>query len=193
MNPLRAHLLRTLVMLVLLALAGVTAAPLRAAELARPEGPVVVTVAGNIQHSNREPFDAQKDLFLKYHERSFEKAAQFDIAMLEALGLQAVEIVLEAWPEPVYVQGPYLRDLVAAVGGSGSRITLVALDGYASEISWEELQTLDWVVGTRQDGRPLGLGQRGPLWVVYTYPDGRALSAEDELRWPWATFYIEIN
>jgi hypothetical protein len=29
--------------------------------------------------------------------------------------------------------------------------------------------------------------------VVYSYPDGRALTAEDELRWPWATFYIEIE
>ena len=166
---------------------------LRAAELARPEGPVVVTVAGNIENSNRPAFDAARDLFLKYHEHSFEKAAAFDTAMLEALGLHTVEIDLEAWPEPVYVQGPYLRDLLGAVGAKGKAITLVALDGYASEISWEDLQKLDWIVGIRQDGQPLGLGQRGPLWVVYTYPDGRALTAADELRWPWATFYIEIN
>ena len=69
------------------------------------------------------------------------------------------------------------------------------------EISWlwkfhavhHSVQALDWIVGIRQDGRDLGLGERGPLWVVYTYPDGRKLSTDDELRWPWATFYIEIN
>ncbi|WP_193369436.1 hypothetical protein [Pelagibius marinus] len=165
----------------------------QAAELERPEGAVVVTVAGAIENTNRPAFDANKDFFLKYHERSFEKAVEFDTAMLAALGMHAVEINLDAWPEPVYVQGPYLRDLVGAVGGAGKTVTLVALDGYASEISWDDLQGLDWVVGLRQDGRPLGLGQRGPLWVVYTYPDGRALTADDELRWPWATFYIEIK
>ena len=164
-----------------------------AAELPAPSGTVVVTVAGNIQNTNRGPFDPAVDLFLKYHERSFDKAAAFDLAMLEDLGMHTVEIVLEGWPEPVTLEGPTLRDLVAAVGGTGSGVTLLALDGYGSEITWDELQALDWIVGIRQDGKPLALGQRGPLWVVYTHPDGRALTAEDELRWPWATFYIEIH
>ncbi len=168
-------------------------APLQAAELSRPSGAVVVTVAGAIENSNRPAFDPNKDFFLKYHERKFDKAAEFDSAMLEALGMQTVEIKIDAWPEPVYVQGPYLRDLLSAVGASGQTVALVALDGYASEISWADVEALDWVVGIRQDGKPLGLGQRGPLWVVYTYPDGRALTAADELRWPWATFYIEIK
>lgn len=176
----------------LLALPGL-AAPLEAAELERPDEAVVVTLAGKIRNTNRPAYDPAKDLFLKYHERRFDKAAEFDRPMLEALGLHTVEIDLEAWPEPVYVEGPYLRDLVAAVGGEGKTISLLALDGYASEISWDELQALDWIVGLRQDGKLLGLGQRGPLWIVYTYPDGRALTAEDELRWPWATFYIEIK
>ncbi|MGD1879798.1 MAG: hypothetical protein ACFB13_20125 [Kiloniellaceae bacterium] len=174
-------------------LLGLAAPAARAAELEAPRGPVVVTVGGNIQHTNRGPFDPDQDLFLKYHERSFTRAAAFDRAMLEGLGLHAVTIALQGWPDPVTLEGPYLRDLVAAVGGAGRTVTLVALDGYGSEISWADLQGLDWIVGLRQDGRPLGLGQRGPLWVVYTYPDGRALTMEDEGRWPWATFYIEIE
>ncbi|HEY9566472.1 MAG TPA: hypothetical protein VIR38_00160 [Thalassobaculum sp.] len=164
-----------------------------AAELAAPEGAVVVTVAGAIENTNRGAFDPDRDLFLKYHDRSFTKAAAFDRAMLEGLGLHQVEIALDGWPEPVRLEGPRLKDLVAAVGGAGERITLVALDGYASEISRAELEGLDWIVGLRRDGRDLGLGERGPLWIVYSYPDGRKLTAEDELRWPWATFYIEIE
>jgi hypothetical protein len=173
----------------LLGLPGATAA----ADLPAPEGAVVVTVAGNIRNTNRGAFDPEKDLFLKYHEVSFEKAAAFDRAMLEALGLHEVEIAFEGWAEPVRLQGPRLKDLVEAVGGEGQTVSLMALDGYASEIAWADLEALDWIVGIRQDGRDLGLGQRGPLWVVYSYPDGRKLTAEDELRWPWATFYIEIK
>src|SRR3546814_6659251 len=92
-------------------------------------------------------------LFLKYHDVSFDKAAAFDRAMLEELGMHAVEIAFEGGPAPVLVEGPRLKDLVAAVGGEGSTVSMMALDGYASEISWDELQALDWIVGIRQDGR----------------------------------------
>lgn len=164
-----------------------------AADLPAPEGAVVVTVAGNIANTNRGAFDADADLFLNYHGVSFDKAAAFDRAMLEALGMHEVEVAYEGGPAPVRVTGPRLADLVAAVGGEGETVSLMALDGFASEISRADLEALDWIVGIEQDGRPLGLGQRGPLWVVYTYPDGRALTADDEMRWPWATFYIEIR
>src|SRR3546814_13399793 len=62
-----------------------------AAELAAPEGAVVVTVAGAIENTNRGAFDPDRDLFLKYHDRSFTKAAAFDRAMLEGLGLHQVD------------------------------------------------------------------------------------------------------
>lgn len=179
--------------LVALAVAFLSAAPAAAAELEKPDFPVVVTVAGKIANTNRPPYDPTADLFLKYHERSFDKAAAFDIPMLEALGMHAVELEIPGWPEPVVVEGPYLKDLLAAVGAEGDTVSLVALDGYASELNMSDVEALDWIVGLRADGQPLGLGQRGPLWVVYSYPDGRALTAEDELRWPWATFYIEIE
>jgi len=164
-----------------------------AAELEAPGGPVVVTVAGNIENTNRPPYDAGTDLFLKYHEKTFDKAVEFDYAMLEALGLQEVEIKVPAWDAPVHLEGPRLEDLLAAVGGTGRSITLVALDGYASAITWADVTALNWIVGIRRDGEYLGLGQQGPLWVVYTYPDGRPLTDDDELRWPWATFYIEVE
>jgi hypothetical protein len=82
---------------------------------------------------------------------------------------------------------------MAAVGAGGKTATVVALDGFASEISWADISSLNWIVALKRDGAYLGLGQRGPLWIVYTYPDGRPLTAEDELRWPWAAFYIEID
>lgn len=179
--------------LAVIALLGLAVPAPWAAELAAPQSAVVVTVAGAIQHTNRGPFDPNADFFLKYHEVSFEKAAAFDRPMLQQLGMHQVEIAFDGWPAPLRLEGPRLRDLVAAVGGAGQSVSLMALDGYASEISWADLEALDWIVGIRQDGRELGLGQRGPLWVVYTYPDGRKLTPDDELRWPWATFYIEIR
>ncbi|MEQ8356063.1 MAG: hypothetical protein RH942_11045 [Kiloniellaceae bacterium] len=165
----------------------------QAAELGKPEGPVVLTLAGEIQNTNRPAFDTSRDLFLKYQGKEFSAAAEFDYAMLEALGMHQVEISIPAWPAPVRLEGPRLQDLMAAVGAGGKTALLVALDGFASEISWAEVTALDWIVGIKRDGKYLGLGQRGPLWVVYSYPDGRDLTDDDELRWPWATFYIEVD
>ena len=170
-----------------------TAAPAGAVELEAPKGPVVVTLAGAIANTNRPPYDEKSDLFLKYHEKSFAKAAAFDYAMLEALGTQQVEIKVPAWAVPVRLEGPRLADLLAAVGAEGKTVSLVALDGYASELTRDEVTALNWIVGIKRDGQYLGLGQQGPLWVVYTYPDGRVLSDDDELRWPWATFYIQVD
>src|SRR5690606_21599962 len=101
------------------------AAPMAAAaDPAAPEGAVVVTVAGNVANTNRGAFDADADLFLNYHGVSFDKAAAFDRAMLEALGMHEVEVAYEGGPAPVRVAGPRLADLVAAVGGESETVSL---------------------------------------------------------------------
>lgn len=164
-----------------------------AATLEAAQGPVVLTVAGAVSNTNRPAFSEAEDAFLNYHEKSFERAAEFDRAMLEALGTVKAEIAFAGWPAPVVFEGPLLADVLAAAGAAGRDITVVALDGFGSEISAVDLQAYEWIVGLKRDGRYLKIGQRGPLWVVYRRRDGKAPSAEDELRWPWAAFFIEVR
>ena len=166
---------------------------LQAAELGKPTGPVVLTIAGNIDASNRGAFDKNKDSFLNYHDKTFEKAVEFDITMLEALGMHEIALGIEGWPVHATVEGPRLKDVLAAAGASAKEVTIVALDGFGSQISAEDIERLDWIVGVKADGNYLGIGERGPLWVVYDYSDGRPLTMEDEQRWPWAAFYIEVE
>ena len=167
--------------------------PSRAAEPATPTGQVVLTIAGNIAASNRPAFDDFEDGFLKYHDKSFARAVSFDLAMLEALGMQSVTIDIDAWPRPARFEGPWLTDVLAAAGASGKDVTLFALDGFGSALSAADVAAFDWIVGVKRDGRYLDIGQRGPLWVVYQRRDGKPVTDEDEQRWPWATFYIEVN
>lgn len=167
--------------------------PPRAAEPATPTGQVVLTIAGNISTSNRPAFDEFEDGFLKFHDKSFARAMAFDLAMLEALGMRTVTIDIDAWPKPARFEGPRLADLLAAAGATGKDVTLFALDGFGSELSAADVAAFDWIVGVKRDGRYLDIGQRGPLWVVYKRRDGKRLTDEDEQRWPWATFYIEVK
>ncbi len=165
----------------------------QADDLAAPTGAVVLTVAGKVGTTNRGPFRPFDDAFLDYHERTFVSAAEFDYEMLEKLGLHEVEIELGGWPAPQVLQGPWLRDVLAAAGAQTVTVTALALDGFAVEIMPEDLALHDWMVAIKRNGAYLRLGQRGPIWIVYGSKDGAPLTAEDEARWPWAVFYLEVD
>src|SRR5262249_42438221 len=184
-------MLRRLIMIWLIGLTWLvhTAA---AANSPSPAGAPILTVVGKISQINRPPFDKLEDLFFAYHERSFAKAYAFDLAMLEALGMKRVTIAYEGWPEPLEVEGPFLRDVLAAAGASEGTVATLALDGFATELSASDLAAEDWIVAIKENGRYLGIGQRGPTWVLYARRDGKMATAEDEQRWPWAVFLIEV-
>lgn len=189
MNRTRLRILITGFAAVLLSMA-----PLgQAGGSAQPAGAVVLTVTGKITQTNRQGFDASRDLFFKYHDRTFENAYELDRPMLEALGMRKTAVSYTGWPQPVTVEGPLLRDVLAAAGAEPQKIRITALDGFAVDLGPEEMEEQDWIVALKADGRDLGIGQRGPLWVLYARRDGKSATEEDEARWPWAAFLIEIE
>ena len=164
-----------------------------AAELSPADGPVILTIVGEIENTNRPFFDAFRDPFINYHERSFEKAAEFGASMLEALGMHEIEVSYEDWPEPVLPAGPRLDDVLAAVGAEPEALAVLALDGFAVDIESDSLAKEQWIVAIRQGDVPMGLGQRGPAWVVFDPGDDKSITAEEEGSWPWAAFSIEVK
>ena len=166
----------------------VPAAPPAAADVSKPSGTVVLTVAGNIGNSNRPAYDSWRDDLLKYHEYEFDKAFEFDRAMLESLGMSEVRIDRGDWPTAVTFSGPLLRDVLKTAGWRGGELVTLSLDGYSRRIPRAEVEALHWVLATRADGRPLGIGGRGPLWLLFDPTGDRPASEEDE--GPWALFFI---
>lgn len=164
-----------------------------AADLPPATGPVILTISGNIEQTNRPPFDEFEDVLTYFHERSFDKAVEFDRAMLEALGTHEVEVNYVEWPTTFRFEGPYLSDVLELVGANPTMLTVVALDLFASEISKEDLGSHDWIVALKRDGEYLRLGQHGPVWVVFDPGPDKEITAEEEGTWPWAAFYIEVE
>ena len=164
-----------------------------AADLPPATGPVILTVSGNIEQTNRPPFDESEDVLTYFHERSFDKAVEFDRAMLEALGMHEYEVNYEEWPEAILFEGPRLSDVLELVGAKPTMLTVVALDLFASEISKEDLGNHEWIVALKRDGEYLRLGQHGPVWVVYDPGPDKEITSEEEATWPWAAFYIEVE
>jgi len=157
-----------------------------------PAGPVVLTVAGNISTANRLGYDEQRDMFLKHHKRTFDKAFVFDRAMLERLGVREVRAVAD-WAGPKTASGPLLVDVLKAAGCRGKVLDMLALDGFRFRLSEEEVEAREWVVATRAGGRPLGIGDRGPLWLVFDPPGDPPATAKEIGLGPWALFFIECR
>lgn len=156
-----------------------------------PSGPVVLTVAGSVAKTNRPPYDEKRDMFFKYHKRPFDKAFVFDRPMLEGMGVAEVRVDDTNWGGPRNATGPRLADVLNAAGCRGRALDALALDGFRFKLSEADVKARDWIVATRAGGRPLGIGDRGPLWLVFDPPGSRPARAKEIGLGPWALFFIE--
>lgn len=123
---------------VVLVLAFATAA--NAQSLKAPIGPVILTVTGKIAQTNRGAFDESKDIFFKNQQVKFDRAAAFDIAMLEALSQKTIEADYPQGGALHKFQGPLLRDVLKAVGADGRVVKVLAIDGYNQDIDMREIE-----------------------------------------------------
>jgi hypothetical protein len=146
-----------------LALGGLVAlAPLsvRASDLAQPTGEVLLSVTGDIANTNADG------------------AALFDRAMLEALPSVTIQ-TQTIWTEGLQTfTGVQLVDLAAFVGTDAESLRATAVNDYAVSIPSE-----DWVDGGPilaylNNGAPMSLRDKGPLWVIYPYDSKPAYQSE---------------
>lgn len=165
----------------------------RAGEVSAPTGMTLLTVGGEVANWNRGPVHEKRDGFLAFHEIRFNRAMAFDRAMLDALEQGRVTAAPPQVPGPAVFTGPTLKALLTATGTDPETLLVLALDGYAVELSRADRVAQDWIVATEVDGRPLPIGGTGPLWLVHSPAQGPAPSEEEEQRWVWAIFYMGID
>lgn len=169
----------------------------QAADLAHPKGAVVLTVHGKIKNTNRGALNEFEDAFFKFGSVSFDKAAEFDLAMLEKLGMKTLSVKYDTWPKAYTFEGPLLADVLKAAGAIGQTIKVYALDGYGAEIPLTDLRQYGVLLALKADGKYLGLGGlggRGPTWVVYPRDDQHPdLKSQDDAKWVWSALRIEVE
>lgn len=159
-----------------------------------PVGAVILTASGAIEKSNRGPYNPKRDLFFKYHEVSFEKAFEFDRETLLLLGIHSVTVHPPEIDKPVTLQGPTLKSVLRLLGAENAQyIRFLGLDGFATELNAEDIASKDWIVAVDAGRKPLEIGGEGPVWVVFTPANPPKATEEEQARWPWAVFYMEIK
>ena len=104
--------------------------------------------------------------------------AQFDMKMLEKLPQKSFTTQTPWYPNAVTFTGPLLRDVLAAVGAKGTKITAVALNDYKTEIPLEDATRHDVIVARLMNNRPMPVREKGPLFIVYPFDTKAELRSE---------------
>jgi hypothetical protein len=159
----RLALLATLALLLLGAPAG------RAADaLPKPTGKVLLTVSGAIDRTNAPG------------------KAQFDLAMLQALGLDRATTTTN-WTDGKQVfEGVLARKVLDAVGAHGTTVAAAAIDDYSVDIPIADFRDYPVLLALTMNGTAMTAKDKGPIWIVYPRDDYAALhDPKMDLRWVW--------
>jgi hypothetical protein len=164
------------------------------------QGPVLLTITGQIGHANRGPFDPVADQMMGKQKISFSKAYAVDYAALTRLPQHAIVPTLEYDAKPHRLRGPRLLDVLALAGARPAaqhKLVLRAVDGYAAIVTVEEARRKAFILATHLDGQPMPLGGLGPLWAVYDadrVPEAAARPLGERFAaCPWALYHIDIQ
>jgi hypothetical protein len=163
-------------------------------------GPILLTITGDIQRSNRGALDPVRDQMMFKQKLAFTKACALDFAAIAALPQHSIRPTLEYDGKPHTLRGPLLRDVLALAGvqpGAAGKLLLRAVDGYAAAVPMAQLRAWGFIVATQLDGRPMALGGLGPLWAVYDadrVPEMAARPVNERFgACPWALYHIEVQ
>ncbi|AZN36338.1 hypothetical protein [Iodobacter ciconiae] len=116
-----------------------------------PNGKVVLVVSGVVSQQNRG------------------KDAVFTMEMLTKLPQHSFVSRTPWYEKPVKFTGPLLRDVLAAAGAKGEKISAIALNDYRVEIPFQDLIKFPMVVARLLDDKPMAIRDKGPLFIVYPF------------------------
>jgi hypothetical protein len=120
--------------------------------------------------------------------------AQFDLPMLEKLGITQRKTAT-AWTEgqPVF-EGVLMSALLDQVGATGDKVTVVALNDYKVDIPMSDFRNYPVILAYRMDGQALRVKDKGPLWIIYPANEFPELNnKQTQNKWVWQVKEIQIN
>ncbi len=144
--------------------------------LAKPSGPVILTVTGHIAQTNAPG------------------RAEFDRAMLETLGIETLTTTTSWTDGPQRFEGVRASTLLKAVGAEGTTVEAIALNDYVAEIPIETLRDFPVLLALRQNGEALTTRDKGPVWIVFPRDDYPELNdPRIDIRWVWQLESIDVR
>ncbi len=153
----------------------------------------ILTVGGLVGAPNRGPLDPERDRLFNHNNISFQKARAFSAA--ELAGLPQTAVTANKFGKDMAASGPLLADVLSAVapGATAKTARLSALDGYAAEIALSDVKDQQWILAMEANGQGFAIGEFGPLFAMRQLPSGEARTEEEDAKWVYALYYIELT
>ena len=130
------------------------------ADLAKPQGPVILTVSGAITAHN-----SNADVV-------------FDLAMLQALPVTSFKTHTTWTDGENTFTGVPLKTLLDYVGVKGKMLHAVALNDYAVDIPVSDASVDGPIIAYEFNGQKMSIRDKGPLWIVYPFDSKSAYQTE---------------
>jgi hypothetical protein len=146
-SKMRAFFLSAL--LALSAWAGMTVA--EATTLPAPKEKPVLTVSGKISATNKG------------------NTAEFDRAMLEAMGMESFTTTTPWYSGPTRFEGIPMAKLLDRLGASGQHLMVVALNDYSSDIPVTDVRKYKVLLALKVNGEYISVRDKGPLFIIYPF------------------------
>lgn len=147
-----------------------------AATLGAPKERPILTISGKIGVTNKG------------------NTAQFDRAMLESLGLVSIETTTPWYEGKVKFEGVSLDKLMKQVDAKGERVSVVALNDYATEIPMADFAKFNVILALKRNGEYMPIRDKGPLFIVYPYDSNPELKSQTYYaRSAWQVAKIEVK
>lgn len=107
-----------------------------------------------------------------------EQGAEFDRAMIEALGVVEMTTETPFTEGETVFRGVRVADLLKAVGARGEEVRATALNLYFADIPMVDFARHDVLLALEVNGKKLRVRDRGPLWIIYPFSDDPSLDNE---------------
>lgn len=139
----------------LISLSSAAAEPLR-----KPEGKLILVISGTIKNTNNA------------------NVAEFDRAMLEAIGLETVQTTSPWYEGSLRFEGVSLDKLMKHVGASGTKVTAIALNDYVTTIPLEDFTKFNVILAMKREGKEMAIRDKGPLFIIYPFDSDPQLHSQ---------------
>jgi hypothetical protein len=146
------------------------------APLSEPSGTVLLTLTGAITNTNSPG------------------KAEFDRTMLESIGLTELVTSTPYTDGRPTFRGVTVAKLLDAAGAAGLKLHVAAVNGYQVVLDADEMRRYPILIALEQDGKPLRLRDRGPLWVILPSDQHPELKADSHnFKSIWQVKSIDIQ
>jgi hypothetical protein len=155
---------------------GVMAVAAAPQALPAPAGDVVLTVSGAIAVENAPGL------------------AQFDLAMLEQLGVETLRTTTIWTDGEQEFRGVPLHRLLDRLGVTHGRLEARAINDYAAEVPVSDAVEGGPIIAWMRNGASMTVRDKGPLWIIYPYDARRDYRTEIHYsRSVWQLEQIDVR